>query len=243
MNTKRNIGIVIAAILVILVFAAMPGATQDVVSIGVSEGATTTPNLNSGEYEIAYDDGTPETSWGVVTLCGHFAVNFTVTDPPGVPCQLVKARFWLKGDSYPTQNFEVVVFHADRVTEYTRFKVPGATGEGWYEVEFDPPITIDEPDFYIAIHYLGGESYLPFLGEDTDGTSDNRSYKGHTVDGPWPMELWIDHATQEPEDWMIRAVVTGKTAPPVSALTPAGLIALVSLLSAIATVAIVRKRH
>lgn len=174
--------------------------------------------LGSGEYEIGYDDGTWEEHWAWTVPCGYWAVRFTATFPPGVPFDLVEARFYLYGFEYPMCPFEVVVFHADGVTEYRRLTVPGPEAEGWYELEFDPPINIHEFDFYIAIHYI--EEWpvnTPYLCQDRDGTPDGRSYHGHPEYGPWPMDLWIDPFTGEQEDWMIRAVVTEK-----EVVTPVG---------------------
>jgi hypothetical protein len=137
--------------------------------------------------------------------CNYYAVRFTVTDPPGTPCELVKARFCLFLDwaATPPTPFEVIVFHADGVTEYTRFNVTGPTVGGWYEVEFNPPIIIYQHDFYMAAHWIQDSSQLT-LGEDRDGphSGGDRSYLGP------PMTLFIDGGTAQPEDWMIRAVVT-----------------------------------
>jgi len=154
--------------------------------------------LLPGEYEIAYDDGSPEilSMWG--TPCHYYAVLFTVPDPPGYPRDLVKARLCIY---WNTAEFEIVVYDSDGVTVLWSQVVQPTGGTGWIDVQI-PSLNI-ERDFYIAMHCTIVENnYLGMDSTDPDG----RSYYGP------PMTLYPEGIGGDPTsgDWMIRAVVSWK---------------------------------
>jgi len=112
------------------------------------------------EIELAYDDGSFETFWGVTHGCKH-AVRFSL--PEGWTGALVtKARFYM-GDK--NLAFKVHIYGNDGTTELvTPFDVtPSATG--WFDVDLSTLAICVSEDFYIAKEQIlsGGP---PYLGED-----------------------------------------------------------------------------
>jgi hypothetical protein len=137
------------------------------------------------EQELAYDDGTMETtdSWEAGK---GFAVRFT--PPAGGPVQLVRARYYLL-DPRPIEVHVWDANHTDLVTPFTA----ATNQEGWNDVDLSAYNVTVTGDFYVGFFHL--EDYRPTLGVDTT-SGDGRSFE---VDGGY----WEPQAG----DYMIRAVV------------------------------------
>jgi hypothetical protein len=133
--------------------------------------------------EIAYDDGTMETtaSW---EMGKGFAVRFTPTGQ----VQVIRARYYLQ-DPRP---IEVHVWDADHNDLITPFTAT-VTQDGWNDVDLSAYNITVSGDFYVGFTHL--EDYRPTLGVDTT-SSDGRSFE---VDGGY----W----EAQTSDYMIRAVV------------------------------------
>lgn len=138
------------------------------------------------EQELAYDDGTMETTASWEAGKG-FAVRFT---PPATPATLVWARFYFYGPFAPV---EVHVWDANRNSLGS--PVPASpTQEGWFTVDLSGQNIVVSGDFYVGfLHTVG---YQPTLGSDFSAP-DGRSYE---VDGAY----WEQ---QTGKDYLIRVTV------------------------------------
>ncbi len=137
-----------------------------------------------GEQELAYDDGTMETTDSWETGKG-FAVRFT---PPVDQVQVMRARYYLQ-DPRPVEVHVWDANHTDLITPFT----VAASQDGWNNVDLSAYNITVSGDFYVGFTHL--EDYRPTLGVDT-AASDGRSFE---VDGGY----W----EQQFSDYMIRAVV------------------------------------
>ena len=132
--------------------------------------------------ELAYDDGSAESSQSYVTGSG-FAVRFTA---PGDSAQLVGARYFFMG---PVAPIEVHVWDADRNDLITPFTAT-PTSDGWFDVDIGAQNVVVSGDFYVGfLHTVDAD---PTLGVDTS-QPDGRS---HEV--PWE---------EKNLDYLIRAVL------------------------------------
>jgi hypothetical protein len=142
-------------------------------------------NNYAPEVELAYDDGTMDTTDSWETGKG-FAVCFS---PPGGSAQVLTVRYYLQ-EPHP---IEVHVWdattHADLLSSQAS---PIPTQDGWSEVDLSHLNLTVTADFCVGFLHIA--DYQPTLGVDT--SSSGHSYE---VDG--------DYWELQSSDYMIRAVV------------------------------------
>ena len=136
------------------------------------------------EQELAYDDGSGESSQSYTTGNG-FAVRFT---PPAGGAKLLRARYFFLAPVAPIQVHVWDDNHADLIAPFTATPA----GDGWFDVDLSASnLTVDD-DFYVGFLYT--QDTDPTLGADTS-SPDGRSYEV-----PWEVKSGLDY--------MIRAVVS-----------------------------------
>ena len=127
-----------------------------------------TPESNS-IYDIAYDDGSAETSYNFGTL-NYFAVKFT---PSGYPADLYRASFYTSGSTNGVGLVHVWDDDGENGSPGTILLEPlpiTFVGNTWKYVSLsDFNITINDGSFYVGMQ----EMNPPPIGIDTDSPSTN----------------------------------------------------------------------
>lgn len=142
--------------------------------------------------EIAYDDGTPETT-SSLDIGMHLAVRFFL--PSGLSrAKLLTARIYKAGRG--GVNMRVHILESDGVTELTvPFSFTLAVEGAWNDADLGARNIVVSDVFYITVEYL--VYYDPLIGRDTTNPK-SRSYYGRP--GSWNL-------VSNGENVMIRAVV------------------------------------
>lgn len=142
--------------------------------------------------EIAYDDGTPETT-SSLDIGMHLAVKFSL--PSGLSrAKLLMARIYKAGRS--GVNMRVHILGGDGMTMLSvPFNFSLAVEGAWNNVDVSARNIVVSYVFYITLEYL--LYYDPLIGRDTTNPR-NRSYYGRL--GSWSL-------VSNGENVMIRAVV------------------------------------
>jgi len=145
-----------------------------------------------GAIEIAYDDGSPETT-SSLDVGMHLAVKFSL--PSGMlRAKLVTARIYKAGRS--GIEMRVHILGGNGMTELTRpFDFSLAVESTWNDANVGERDILVSDIFYITVEYL--TYYDPLIGRDTTDPK-GRSYHGHP--GSWNL-------ISNGENVMIRAVV------------------------------------
>jgi len=142
--------------------------------------------------EIAYDDGTPETT-SSLNIGEHLAVKFSL--PPSLSkMRLLKARIYKAGRS--ETEVTVHILGSNGITELTApFTFRLTVESTWNDANLTGRSIVISDDFYITVEYL--KYYDPLIGRDTANPR-SRSYYGHP--GSWTL-------VNNGENVMIRAIV------------------------------------
>lgn len=183
--------------------------------------------------ELAYDDGTPESSITIPTPGISLAVKFSLPDGCS-KASLLTARFYKMPQD---TNVIVHILGSDGLTELTTpFTYDIAVDNSWNDADLHLKNIAVTGDFWIAIEYTVAND--PNIGFDTSSVA-GRSYSG--VPGFWNP--------QPGGNIMIRAVIEcsapvgGVVMPVNKSLVLAPYLALAGLVAAVSAVVIVRKRH
>jgi len=152
-----------------------------------------------GATEIAYDDGSPETT-SSLDVGMHLAVRFSL--PSGMSrAKLVTARIYKAGRS--GIEMRVHILGGNGITELTRpFNFSLAVESAWNDADVSARNILVSDIFYITVEYL--TYYDPLIGRDTSDPK-GRSYFGRP--GSW-------YPVDNDENIMIRAVVDLSVMPP-----------------------------
>jgi len=151
--------------------------------------------------ELAYDDGTAETSFGYGrgNEGAVLGVQFTA---PSTPFQILKIKYYLQSEALTP--FAVVVWdqNRDRIFDLE----VAAKGTGWFEVDLSKSgLFLTGNDFSVLMKALdkGMERTSPYLGWDTS-KPDGKSFCRNS-DGTWRNSAELAKtAGKEDGDFMIR---------------------------------------
>jgi hypothetical protein len=184
-------------------------------SAGLIDGFTITNGRAAGippDYEISYDDGSPEFALALNDPLDGGAVKFT---PVAYPVKIGKARMFITGVGDPRSEFRVCIYDDDGPggaggTLLASIDTTGLGANRWSEVDFSlQDIYIDEGDFYVGVIWLTGasEDTTLYLGLDLNGTFEDRSWL--ILDGGADWDQSELHSSYPSSEWMIRAKVHG----------------------------------
>jgi len=191
-----------------------------------------------GSTEIAYDDGSPETT-SSLDVGMHLAVKFSL--PAGTSrARLVMARVYKAGRS--GIEMRVHVLGSDGMTELTRpFNFSLAVESAWNDADVSARNILVSDIFYITVEYL--MYYDPLIGRDTTDPK-GRSYHGYP--GSWNLvsngENVMIRAVVEPPV-TISSTVTGTRVAENVLIALAPYFFLAGVVTLILTISMARKRH
>ena len=136
-----------------------------------------TDDLPPHTKEIAYDDGTSETTWTMTTASNatYYRMYATKFSSSLILFHLVGARFFIAGSP---ADFNVRVLSSDR-TFLGEPVLAKCSSYGWLEIDLAPQNIVLNGDFYIAIEFINARK--PMLGADTSSSAADRSY---WIEGP-----------------------------------------------------------
>jgi hypothetical protein len=144
--------------------------TPQWVFLAYSEGVQILTVAVQDEVELAYDDGSAETSRGMAISGAGYAVRFT---PPSGGVELLRARIYIEGfwgDPAPIEIHVWDLEHKDLIAPVQTTP----TAEGWLDVDLSVYSLTPTGDFFVGYLQTQADAY-PWIGFDTTTPSD-RSY-------------------------------------------------------------------